>query len=189
MIGTLVDGLPETAGRYTGRGVEWLSVFPVLCGLGLCFAYVLLGACWLLKTYEGAAREQGRSFVPRLAGGLLGFFAFLFFYTSADLAVLVRWLEQPFLLALPGVGIVTVFLLAVTARHEPSQLPLYMTFLIFAAGFDTISVSFWPYLIPFSVTIEQAAAPLATPPFHSWTALLVPHYSSSTRSGISSALT
>ena len=30
---------------------------------------------------------------------------------------------------------------------------------IFAAAFGTLAISFWPYMIPFSITIEEAAAP------------------------------
>jgi hypothetical protein len=36
--------------------------------------------------------------------------------------------------------------------------PFYMVALIFAAAFGTLAISFWPYMIPFSITIEEAAA-------------------------------
>jgi Cytochrome bd terminal oxidase subunit II len=31
--------------------------------------------------------------------------------------------------------------------------------IIFAAAFATLAISFWPYIVPFSITIDQAAAP------------------------------
>jgi cytochrome d ubiquinol oxidase subunit II len=34
-----------------------------------------------------------------------------------------------------------------------------MVALIFAAAFGTLAISFWPYMIPFSITIQEAAAP------------------------------
>jgi cytochrome d ubiquinol oxidase subunit II len=34
-----------------------------------------------------------------------------------------------------------------------------MTAFIFGAAFGTLAVSCWPYMIPFSITVEQAAAP------------------------------
>jgi cytochrome d ubiquinol oxidase subunit II len=172
MVGALVEGLPMSGSRYVGDEFTWFSLFAMLCGLGLCFAYALLGACWLLKTYEGDVREHARWLVPHLAGGLLGFFVFLFFYVIVDLQVLLRWVEQPYFLALPATGIVAAFLLAVTVRHEP-QLPFYMAIAIFAAAFGTLAISFWPYLIPFSVTIDQAAAPLSAAAFPFWTGALV----------------
>ena len=39
---------------------------------------------------------------------------------------------------------------------------------IFAAAFGTLALSFWPYMIPFSVTIEQAAAPHSSLAFMFW---------------------
>jgi cytochrome d ubiquinol oxidase subunit II len=37
-----------------------------------------------------------------------------------------------------------------------------MTVLIFLCAFGTMAVSFWPYMVPYSLTIEQAAAPTAS---------------------------
>ena len=34
-----------------------------------------------------------------------------------------------------------------------------MVALIFAAAFGPLGISFWPYMIPFSITIEEAPAP------------------------------
>ena len=49
MVGALVEGLPFTNGEYSGGEVGWLTPFAVLCGIGLCLGYALLGACWLLR--------------------------------------------------------------------------------------------------------------------------------------------
>src|SRR3984885_5109232 len=46
-VGALVEGLPFANGRYVGGMFGWLSPFAVLCGVGLCLGYSLLGACWL----------------------------------------------------------------------------------------------------------------------------------------------
>jgi cytochrome d ubiquinol oxidase subunit II len=43
-----------------------------------------------------------------------------------------------------------------------------MVAVIFAAAFCTLAISFWPYMIPFSITIEQAAAPHASLAFMFW---------------------
>src|SRR4051812_31423444 len=48
-VGALVKGLPISAGHYTGGELGWLSPFSVLCGVGLCLGYALLGVCWLVK--------------------------------------------------------------------------------------------------------------------------------------------
>jgi len=43
-----------------------------------------------------------------------------------------------------------------------------MIALIFAAAFGTLAISFWPYMIPFSITIDQAAAPHSSLAFMFW---------------------
>ena len=108
-----------SGGRYIGGEFGWLSLFAVLCGLGLCFGYALLGACWLLNKYGDTFRQRAYRTIPHIAGGLLGFFVFLFFYVLVDMQVQLRWLERPYLLVCPAVGIVSVFLLAVTAGMRP----------------------------------------------------------------------
>jgi cytochrome d ubiquinol oxidase subunit II len=173
MIGALVEGLPMSGSRYIGGEFGWFSLFAVLCGLGLCFGYALLGACWLLREYEGTIREQVRWTIPHLAGGLLGFFIFFFFYVLVDMQVLLRWLERPYFLVFPAVGTVTTFLLAVTVRYEPYQRPFYMALAIFAAALGTLGISFWPYMIPFAVTIDVAGVPLSGLASRFWTAVLV----------------
>src|ERR1700722_900815 len=48
-VGAIVEGLPIQNGIYAGGDFGWLSPFAVLCGIGLCLGYALLGACWLVK--------------------------------------------------------------------------------------------------------------------------------------------
>jgi cytochrome bd ubiquinol oxidase subunit II len=38
----------------------------------------------------------------------------------------------------------------------------------FAAAFGTFAASFWPYMIPFSITVEAAAAPHSSLAFMFW---------------------
>ena len=40
--------------------------------------------------------------------------------------------------------------------------------IIFAAAFGTLAISFWPYMVPFSITVEQAAAPHSSLAFMFW---------------------
>jgi len=174
MVGALVEGLPMSGGRYVGGEFGWLSPFALICGVGLCFGYCLLGACWLFQKCEGKVRERARHFISYLAGGLLAFFIFLFFYAvTVDLKVMTSWLERPYLLGVPGVGIAAAFLLAVTMRHDRDQVPFCAASIVFATAFLTLAISFWPYMIPFSVTIQNAAAPMSSLAFMFWAGVFV----------------
>src|SRR6202522_1601404 len=101
-VGALVEGLAIQDGRYVGGPFGWLSPFALLCGLGLCLGYCLLGAGWL--TYRTAEDVQSFAFrlPPRLMVAVLVFLAVVFVLALAlDLRVMHRWLEQAQLALFP----------------------------------------------------------------------------------------
>ena len=63
-VGALVEGLPIADGHYVGGEFGWFSPFAVLCGIGLCLGYALLGACWLVRKCEGDVREEAYRLIP-----------------------------------------------------------------------------------------------------------------------------
>lgn len=168
-VGALVEGLPISDGHYTGGLFGWLSPFAVLCGLGLCLGYCLLGACWLVKKCQGDVRNAAYQMIPRLSYGLLAFLVIVFAYALVEqLRVMDRWLERPYLLVFPIVGIAAALALAGSVRSRRDGVPFYMVALIFLAAFGTLAISFWPYMIPFSITIDNAAAPHSSLAFMFW---------------------
>jgi cytochrome d ubiquinol oxidase subunit II len=165
-VGALVEGLPVANRQYSGSDFSWLSPFALLCGVGLCLGYALLGACWLVKKTEGETRDDAYRLIPRLAIGLLAFLLVVFVYALvAHLQVMDRWLERPYLLIFPIVGVAG---LAHSVIRRRDGVPFYMAALTFAAAFGTLAISFWPYMIPFSITIDAAAAPHASLAFMFW---------------------
>jgi len=169
MVGALVEGLPITNGHYTGGEFGWFSPFAVLCGIGLCLGYSLLGACWLVRKCEAEVREAAYRLIPYLSVGLLVFLVVVFAYALAEnLRVVHRWLERPYLFAFPALGVIAALVATVSVRHRRDGPPYYMVALIFAAAFGTLAISFWPYMIPFSITIEEAAAPHSSLAFMFW---------------------
>ena len=64
-VGALVEGLPIANGHYVGGDLGWLSPFAVLCGVGLCIGYALLGACWLVRKCDGDVRDSAYRLIPR----------------------------------------------------------------------------------------------------------------------------
>jgi cytochrome d ubiquinol oxidase subunit II len=168
-VGALVEGLPMSGGHYTGGAFGWFSPFAVLCGIGLCLGYALLGAGWLVKKCEGTTREFAYRLIPYLSIGLLAFPLVVFIYALAEhLQVMTRWLDRPYLFVFPVIGSVATIVLARSVRRRRDGPPFYMVALIFAAAFGTLAISFWPYMIPFAITIDAAASPYATLAFMFW---------------------
>ena len=169
MVGALVEGLPISNGQYAGGEFGWLSPFSVLCGVGLCLGYTLLGACWLVRKCADEVRDTAYRLIPSLSIGLLVFLIVVFAYALVEnLRIMSRWLERPYLFVFPAIGIVAAMVLAVSVRQRRDGPPYYMVVLIFAAAFGTLAISFWPYMIPFTITIEDAAAPHSSLAFMFW---------------------
>jgi cytochrome bd ubiquinol oxidase subunit II len=146
----------------------------VLCGVGLCVGYALLGACWLVRKCEGDVRENAYRLIPYLSLALLVFLIVVFAYALAEnLPVVSRWLERPSLFVFPSIGVIAAVVLVVGVRRRQDGLPFAMVTFIFLAAFCTLAISFWPYMIPFAVTIEQAAAPHSSLAFMFWFAGII----------------
>jgi cytochrome d ubiquinol oxidase subunit II len=68
----------------------------------------------------------------------------------------------PFVAALAAVG------LGHGRRRRHDSLPFAMAVLAVAFSFLTLATSFWPYMIPCTVTVEDAAAPPQSLEFFFW---------------------
>jgi cytochrome bd ubiquinol oxidase subunit II len=169
MVGALAQGLPLLDGNYAAGEFSWLSPFAVLSGAGLCLGYALLGACWLVRKSEGDIQETGFRLIPALSFASLAVLAAVFLFAlSENLRVLSRWLERPYLFAFPLAGVVAGIALTLSVRRRRARAPFYLVTATFAAAFGTFAVSFWPYMIPFSITIDEAAAPHSALAFMFW---------------------
>ena len=169
MVGALVKGLPIVNGQYAGGTLGWLSAFSVLCGIGLCLGYALLGACWLVRKRGGVVRDLARSQIPMLAAGVLLFLILVFIHAlSQNLPILQRWTERPYLFVFPAIGAAAACVLASSILRHDDFWPFHMVSLIFATAFGTLALSFWPYMVPFAITIDEAAAPHSSLAFMFW---------------------
>ena len=168
-VGALVEGLPFTNGEYSGGAVGWLTPFAVLCGIGLCLGYALLGACWLVRKCEGDVRDVAHRQIPVLAVGVLTVLVVVFGYALAEnLPILHRWIDRPYLFVFPAFGAMAAIVLALSIVKHNDYLPFYMVTVIFMSAFGTLALSFWPYMIPSVFTVQQAASPQSSLVFMFW---------------------
>jgi cytochrome d ubiquinol oxidase subunit II len=168
-VGALVEGLPIVNGQYTGGEFGWFSPFAALCGVGLCLGYALLGAAWLVNKCEGDLRETAYRQIPTLAVGVLIFLAIAFVYALVEnLPIMYRWIERPYMFVFPLIGAGAAAVLVASVLRHWDVWPFYMVVIIFLSAFGTLAISFWPYMIPFVITIEEAAAPHSSLAFMFW---------------------
>ncbi|TPE95760.1 cytochrome d ubiquinol oxidase subunit II [Burkholderia pseudomallei] len=168
-LGAFLQGIPVDGGRFAGDAFGWLTPFSLLTGLGLIATYALLGCCWLVAKTEGDLQRRLHRVVWPLTVVLLGFIAVVSLWTPLqDTNIAQRWfatglfwrlLPVPFLVA----GCAVLMRRAVRERHDttPFALALALVFL----GYVGLLASLWPYAIPQSVTLWEAAAPRSSQTF------------------------
>jgi cytochrome bd ubiquinol oxidase subunit II len=173
-LGAVATGLPLQNSRYTGGPFGWLSLVSVLCGGALCLAYALQGVGWLIKKCEGGLRDAGYRLFPWLLGALLVLLVLIALDANADgLRILDRWVQHPFLLAAPIATALGAWVLLGGTWRRGDDRPFLAVTGIFAAAFAAIAMSFWPYMLPYSITITEAASPPESTWFMFWGAGLV----------------
>lgn len=163
MLGTLVQGVVVEGRAYGGGWYDWLTPFTVFCGLALVVGYILLGSTWLImKTSTDLQRRCYR--VARTSGiVLLGCMVVVSLWIPLrDPIAADTWFNFPanaLYWAVPA--ILTV--LAVAFFRALDAMKTYSPYLIslsfFILGFIGFAITSYPYLVPRSVTIWEAAAP------------------------------
>lgn len=159
VLGTLVQGVPNDGGQYSGDGWEWLRMFPLYCGAVLVVGYTWLGACWLYwRTVDDLHRRSLRQ--ARLLG----------FVTVVLLVVLVAWtttLDTRYvqrladrLVWLPATTLLIALLIGFTLgfRSRRQYLPLFAALGIFILAFALMMVSLYPLIVPPNLTLQAAAS-------------------------------
>ena len=179
-IGTMVQGLPVIDGRYAGGSFEWVTVFSIFCGLGLVAAYALLGASWLVLKTEGPLRDRAYRLVGWLLVAAILFVALVGVHAlNYEPRIADRWSEHRWLLAFPVLTVISVAAVAwarlsnASSQQKYDWVPYAGSVGLIASAYLMLVGSVWPYMIPFSVTIADAAAPHASLAFLFWGAGLI----------------
>lgn len=160
-IGAMIRELPVVDGQFAGNSWSWFSPFAILCGFGLVCGYALLGAGWLVHKTDGRVREWAYRRIPWLLLGTILFMVGAFVLTlDTHLRVADLWAERHWLWLFPVLGLLAVGGILGGVHLRRDELPFRATVALFLIAFASLACSFWPWMIPYSVTVLDAAAPL-----------------------------
>ena len=173
-VGAMMRGIPVADGQYAGGPFGWLHPFAILTGVGLVLGYALLGAGWIVLKSEGELHDWAHRRIRWLAASLFAVL-FLAFTVTFDYSVLARsnFYARPWALIFPAIGVLALVGILVGAHRQRDALPFAMTGLFFVAAFLSLGAMFWPYMIPYSITVASAAAPDESLQFLFYGAVLV----------------
>ena len=162
-LGAILQGIPVAGRAYAGGWWDWLTPFSLLCGVAVVAGYALLGATWLVLKTGGALQDRAFALSRILAWATLGFIGAVSLATPfLEAAYHQNWLAWPRILLTAPVplavaGVAVALLRSLQARDD--GWPFVLTLTLFALCFVGLGVSMFPFIIPGSVTIWQAAAP------------------------------
>jgi cytochrome d ubiquinol oxidase subunit II len=162
-LGAILQGVVVNGRHYDGGWWDWLTPFSVLTGVALVIGYSLLGATWLVMKTEGELRERAYALSWWLLFAMLVAIGVVSIATPfLNVEYARRWFTWPnLLLTAPvpvAVAAVTVLLLRSLARKQDYR-PFFLTLALFALSYAGLGISMWPFIVPRSITIWQAAAP------------------------------
>jgi len=160
-LGTVISGIPVADRQFAGGSFDWLTPFNVMCGVGLVFGYALLGATWLVMKTEGDVQRRAYRIAGKLVPAIAMFVMLVSLWTPyAHPSVAERWFSRPNVIYLSPVPIataVTLLLLWRKLQLRKEVAPFFLTITVFVLSAIGLAVSLFPFVVPYSVTIWDAA--------------------------------
>lgn len=162
-LGALVQGIEIVDRAYAGGWWDWFTPFSVLTGFAVVSGYTLLGATWLVMKTEGELQIRMRNISWVFAVTTLGFIGLVSIITPfLDPVYFTRWFSFPaafFSFSVPLLMLVAIWKLFDGLIEQRDYSPFLSSLAIFVLSFIGIGISFYPNIVPPSLTIWQAAAP------------------------------
>ncbi|ANY87268.1 MULTISPECIES: cytochrome d ubiquinol oxidase subunit II [Pseudomonas] len=165
-IGTYISGIPVQNRQFAGSALDWLAPFPLFCGVGLILAYALLGSTWLLIKTDGMLEARMRHYSRPLLYLLAVVIAVICAWTAwlhADIAQ--RWFAGSHWIRcalIAGLAVLAVVVIQKSLRKRHSHLPFMGVVALVFLGYLALAISIWPNIVPPSIDLWQAAAPLTS---------------------------
>jgi cytochrome d ubiquinol oxidase subunit II len=161
-LGTFVNGISVSGRNFAGGPFDWLNAFSVMTGVALVTGYALLGATWTIMKTEGETQEWARKsakYVMLYVALFMGLVSLTMPLINSGIKEL--WFSLPnfyFLQPMPILSVVFFVMLWRDLRTERQFRPFLLTLGIFLMNYIGIGVSTWPWLVPFKITLWEAAA-------------------------------
>jgi len=162
-LGAFVQGIPVEGRAYAGGWWDWLTPFSIFTALALAAGYALLGATWLILKCEGSTQAKARELAWPLALIMLAFIGAISLWTPfLDPVYMSRWFAWPAILfdaPVPLLVAIMAFLLLSGLTRGRELQPFLATLGLFILCYVGLGIGFYPYIVPHSITIWEAAAP------------------------------
>jgi cytochrome d ubiquinol oxidase subunit II len=162
-LGALVQGIEVTDRAYSGGWFDWLTPFSILTGLAVVVGYALLGATWLVLKTENALQIQMRGYAWYLGAATLGLIGLVSLLTPfQDPVYFERWFNLPgslWSMIVPLIMLALAWSFFRGLNDQKDLQPFLSALGFFTVSFIGIGISFYPMMVPPSLSIWDVAAP------------------------------
>ena len=162
-LGALVQGIPVSDRSYAGGWWDWLTLFSLLTGIALVLGYALLGSTWLIMKTTGELQARATRFAWIAGLATLALIGVVSLWTPLmNPQFMARWFAWPAVLYSAPVPLLVaasalVLFNGLHKGHEAA--PFLAAIALFVLCYIGLGISFYPYIVPPSLTIWSAAAP------------------------------
>jgi cytochrome bd ubiquinol oxidase subunit II len=161
-FGGLISGLGITEGDYQGNVWGWFTPFSALVALGVATGYTLLGAAYLIIKTEGAIQRKSiaQSYVAAILEIVL-VITVVIWASRFNPYFAARWADTVTGYYLDSFLILAVFafiMLMWALRRGFELTAFFWSVIIFLASFTAVTIGYYPYMIPASITLTDAAS-------------------------------
>ena len=161
-LGAFVQGISVDGRSFSGGPFDWLTAFSTMTGLALVCGYILLGATWLIMKTDGETQQWARKcavYITVFVALFMGLVSLSMPFLNPDVKAL--WFSLPnffYLLPMPVLSIVLIILLWSDLHTKREYRPFLLSIGLFVLNYIGLGISLWPWIVPFEITIWQAAA-------------------------------
>lgn len=162
-LGAMVQGIRISGRAYGGGWWDWLTPFTALTAVAVTVGYVLLGSTWLVMKTDGVIQDRALIHARFSALATLGLIVLVSLWTPfLRPEYFERWLVYPsviFSAVMPLCVAACAYGLYTGLRDRLDYRPFLSSLGIFALCFVGLGISFYPNIVPPSLSIMEAAAP------------------------------
>lgn len=140
-----------------------VAPFTIFTAIGLIFGYCLLGSTRLiLKTTGSLPNKANKLALIALIGVIIGVGIASIWTPLLNPQIFKRWFSEShwiYLMILPYISAIAFAVLLWSLLKRDEVMPFWCSVVLFLCAYIGFTVSIFPYIVPFEITVWQAAAP------------------------------
>jgi len=166
VLGNFIQGFDYSIHPYTLTNRAFFNPFTLFTAISLTLGYILLSSTRLIMKTENDLQEKMYKIAMRCAIiAIPCMFAVSLWTPFMNHLIYARWFENQnwiFLAMLPYATGLFFLIMFWSLYKKEESFPYWCCVGLFLCGYAGFAISLYPYIVPFHITVWQAASPTNT---------------------------